>query len=194
MWGNYTRFKGVRIKVRSDLFSDFCGYKESEDGFIPYGMIEPIATGLRNTLDNQEIMLKEIDGPFSINYCDESRTLGCMADNTALIPGLDEPQVLIDMLNVGNSKPRCWSYEKEWRFKVSPFSKTGGGVSDLLENDENKKDMREAFFIPMRYEIEEILLGPETTDNDYDGLDWFLRKNNVKVDLRKSSIKLRNMG
>lgn len=42
MWHIYTKMKGVKIKVKSNMFSDNFFVKEVSDSFIPYQNIEKL--------------------------------------------------------------------------------------------------------------------------------------------------------
>ena len=56
---------------------------------------------------------------------------------------------------MGNQKSQYWQYEKEWRYKISAFSRTGGYLSSVRMRDE---ECFEAVFVPLLKNMEFLKL------------------------------------
>ena len=84
---------------------------------------------------------------------------------------------------------KYWEFEKKWRYKVSAFSDIGFNVDviDIKLENTSKKEI----FIPIKRNIEEIMLGLKTKEDDYKSLDSFLNTHNYDIELKKSAIKIR---
>ncbi len=191
MWGIYNRFKGVRIKARSDLFAKFNSYIECENGFIPVANIKPVDSGKRATVDGRKITINNVYGPVKITYEDDEHLKGCIA-KSADFWATNEPQVEIKVADLGNHKNRYWAYEKEWRYKLSAISRVGAKTTELQKNNNADFDMREVY-LPYVREFEEIVLGPETEDKELFDFKLFLLEKGLSIPVRKSNIRMRDM-
>ncbi|WP_026523782.1 hypothetical protein [Butyrivibrio sp. MB2005] len=192
MWGVYNRFRGVRIKARSDLFADFQGVMECECGFVPYGAIDPVDSGVRATIDKRPIMINKVYGPIKVTYQPLSELQGCIAKEGDFWEGINEPSFKIKIADIGNHKNSFWEYEKEWRYKLSAFSAIGARDIETLKSGSNDYLMKE-MYVHIKRNIEEIVMGPETTDDEFHELVKYLNDKELNICIRKSDIALRNM-
>lgn len=191
MWGIYNRFKGVRIKARSDMFADFCNLYECNMGFIPYGNIIPIKCGKRATIDNRDIMINKIYGPMKIDYFSSEELGKSIVYYDSIGLSENEPQIAVNIVDLGNQKNKYWEYEKEWRYKLSAFSKEVSKESSILQTTDDNEDY-DALYVPFKRDLEEILLGPEVEVNDFEALMDFLKNKGITIPVKRSKIRIRS--
>ncbi len=192
MWGVYNRFKGVRIKARSDLFASFQGVMECECGFVPYGIIAPIDSGLRATTDKRPIVISKVYGPTRVIYQPLNKIQGCIAKEGHFWGDISKAQFEINIADIGNHKNSFWEYEKEWRYKISAISTVGIRSLEAIQRGVNDY-LTEALYVQFCRDIEEIVMGPETSDDEYHSLIKYLNDKKMNICVRKSDIALRDM-
>ena len=84
--------------------------------------------------------------------------------------------------------PVSWAYEKECRFISSPFVEIH--ASNEVISQYFSLEMPEFIDIPLVMPIEEILVGPETSNEDYNELERLV-SNYENLKLSRSKIKTR---
>jgi hypothetical protein len=190
MWGVYGRFKGVRIKMYSKLFSKNLLLEETREGFMPVGYLEtPYNTGRKIVDNGTELVITRVCGPYSISYVNDENELNCntyiCSNNSAL--GSPNSQIDFDVMELGNKKMDCWHYEHEWRYKISPFSHIVGPEEVFpIPFDQ---EYGESFCIPYIGEVLEVILGPCVEEDTINRLQNLFGDKYEKI-VRRSSIKM----
>lgn len=187
LWKIYTDMRGVRIKIRSDLFvNDYEGFKcrEIKEGFVPVSEIKPIAL-----LDKGKI--NEIVGPIKISYVNDLKATYQNAIGTSIANAGKEDEFMmydISFDELGIRKLDYWKFENECRYLICPFIKLRAGKNAF----ENVPDFPtpEYIDIPFYKDIEEILVGPEVSNEQIDEITKFLETEKNNISVSKSPIKI----
>lgn len=194
MWGIYKNFRGVRIKVKSNLFSDNLFLKETDSGFMPVGKISTIQLKGQCSSLGKPIGIHNVYGPIKIEYVSSmnetySNAVKGHADTEIMIP---EGHKNIRIIELGNKKVSYWEYEDEWRFKISAYSDVIA-QPEILEKACDILQAEDVILVPFKHPIVEIMTGPCMGEAEYEDIKAFLKKNNIHVELVKSSIKMQKM-
>lgn len=191
MWGVYNRFRGVRIKMLSRMFSNQFTLTELKEGFIPVQKLKnSIETRDRNYYTNDIIKIEQVYGPYSVKYVsgvEDTFDDVVLSAEQSHIP-IPRNKVNIRIAELGNKKVDYWKYEQEWRYKISAYSDIIAKPESLaiVEDVEEKE---ERILVPYEGEILEVLLAPcveeSTKQRLHDILgekyDTLVRESNIKV-------------
>lgn len=193
LWYVYTQMIGCRIKLKSAMFSKELKLKEQESGYFPVGSIEPISIdGYRDDAHvMHQMVIKSIAGPLKINYEPSFEKTYSVAVGKSKV-NLGEPNEFImcdiDLCELGTKKIEHWSYENEWRFIVSPLCAIH--FSESMMKTHIPICTPKYIDIPLQEEIEEILLAPKVTNDEFDLLTTFVKENKFTVPIKKSQIRI----
>ncbi|MBQ2883584.1 MAG: DUF2971 domain-containing protein [Alphaproteobacteria bacterium] len=189
MWSVYGDMKGTRIKIKSNMFSEKFFVHECAIGFVPVSKVEQIETSV---IGNVKANIKEIFGPYKINYVETvEETYDNVLQKSLANKGSANEFLFnkIQLYELGMKKIKHWEYEKEWRYKICPFSGVAGD-NQAFQQLTNINTL-EHIDIPFINPIEEIILGPKCTDDDYEELKKFLSDKSINILPQKSKIVFR---
>lgn len=123
MWKMYCPHKlGVRIKLPRNPFKS----RDKSTSYEPIGSftrVKVFAEIERQSSINKSLY---IYGPNSISYTDDPKVLKTRCYFT------DDERIMYHLLETGLYKHRCWSFEKEWRYRTVAVPMT---MADHVEND-----------------------------------------------------------
>lgn len=186
LWHIYTDMHGVRLKMKSTMFSKNLYLKEQPSGFAPVGTIDSLS------VEPCEVWNHKIDrvyGPLKVAYVNNFEDTFRTAIGKSIVnAGTDKEFEMYDvnLQELGIKKVKHWEYEGEWRYKASPFIELHGSRTIMGQPVELKTP--EHIDIPFVEEIEEILLAPLVSEEEYDGLDQFVKSNHLSVIINRSQI------
>ena len=190
LWYIYTNMRGVRLKMKASMFSKNLTLQEQPSGFAPFGIINPMSVEPHEVWGQQ---IKRVCGPLKVTYVDSfeetfSTALGKSTSNA----GTDKEFEMYDinLQELGIKKVKHWAYEGEWRYKVSPFIEIHGSKS-VMEQPMIFETPR-YIDIPFVEEIEEILLAPSVSEEEYEDLNQFIKSNHISVAINRSQILYRS--
>lgn len=205
MWHIYTEMHGVRLKMKSSMFSKSLILQEQPSGFAPVGEIEPllvesgfvpvgkIASLLVKPCEMINFKIERVYGPLKVAYVNGfedtfDTALGKSIENA----GTDKE---IEMYNVnlkelGIKKVKHWEYESEWRYKVSLANEFRGSKKVMDSPFEIRTP--EYIDIPFVEEIEEIQFAPLVCKKEKKDLCDFIKSNHINVTVKPSQIRYRD--
>lgn len=188
LWTIYTKMKGVRIKVKTNLFSDKFRFREIKEGFVPVSRIESIP------FTDKELKggIQEVDGPIKITYVGNLKEVYQDAIGTSIANEGKEnefPMYDISLYGLGIKKLDYWKFENEWRYRICPYKEIHGGKFAI----ENATCFPTPKYIdvPFNQEIEEILVGPDVLDEQIEEIKLFLAAKKINIPILKSAIKIK---
>lgn len=190
LWTIYTKMKGVRIKVKSNLFSynnDIFRCREISNGFVPVSKIKPIPFSDKELKNG----IQEIDGPIKITYVSNLKEIYQDAIGTRIANEGKENEFLmynISLYDLGIKKLDYWNFENEWRYRICPYKEMCGGKS-AIERVTNFPTP-EYIDVPFYKEVEEILVGPDVLDEQIEEIKLFLEAKKLNIPVLKSAIKI----
>lgn len=189
LWTIYTKMKGVRIKVKSNLFSYNSGVfkcREIKDGFVPVSRIKPIPF----TDKELKCEIQEIDGPIKITYVSNLKEIYQDAIGTRIANEGKENEFLmydISLYDLGIKKLDYWKFENEWRYRICPYKEIHGDKFAI----ENATYLTPEYIdVPFCEEIKEILVGPDVLDEQIEEIKLFLASKKINIPVLKSAIKI----
>lgn len=194
MWGIYKNFRGVRIKVKSNLFSEKLSLKETDSGFVPVGNISTIPLKDKYSSSGKQIGIHNVYGPIKIEYVssmDETYS-NVVKGHTETNIKIPEGHKDIKIMELGNRKVDYWKYEDEWRFKISAYSDVIA-QPEILANFCDISLAEDVILVPFKHPIIEIMTGPCMGETEYEDIKTFLQENNMHVELVKSNIRMQKM-
>ena len=189
MWSVYGNMEGVRIKIKSNMFSRNFYICEYDVGFVPVSKINQFEISVIEDIKGN---IKEIFGPYKINYVKNvEETYDNVLRHSLSNKGTSNEFVMneIQLYELGMKKVKHWEYEQEWRYKISPFSMICGS-NNVFEQNISINSPR-YIDVPFINPIEEIVLGPKCTDDDYEELKKFLSDKSINILPQKSKIVFR---
>ena len=187
LWQIYTKSVGVRIKVDSRMFGNAFTITEHKSGYFPSQRISSI--NINSALGYHKV--NSVCGPIDVQYCMEENQLYQNGISKSIVNQGTEKEFEmndIDLLEMGIRKLSHWAYEKECRFISSPFVEIH--ASNEVISQYFSLEMPEFIDIPLVMPIEEILVGPETSNEDYNKLERLV-SNYENLKLSRSKIKTR---
>lgn len=190
MWRMYSQHKfGVRIKLQSNPFSGPENIKSYENG-ICYTKIRTYARVDRETSYRPNAF---VYGPNSVHYSDDESELKtrCMFS--------DSEQKLLDMQYVGLVKGKCWSFEKEWRYRIFavPLCMSTSHDSDLIEQElDIKSDPVNSMYVDVELSQEaisqmQVMLYPDPDPALRILVEALLYKHKIKTNVLNSSLQVK---
>ncbi|MCM1235589.1 MAG: hypothetical protein NC489_36280 [Ruminococcus flavefaciens] len=190
LWAIYTKMKGVRIKVKSNLFfynSDVFKCREIRAGFVPVSKIKSIPYADKELKGE----IQEIDGPIKITYVNNLEEIYKDAIGTSIANEGKENEFLmydISLYDLGIKKLDYWKFENEWRYRICPYKEMHGGKFAI----ENAAcfPTPEYIDVPFNKDIEEILVGPDVLDEQIEDIKLFLESKRINIPILKSAIKI----
>lgn len=185
LWHIYTNSRGVRFKIKSNLFGESFLINEHNGGFFPYVPVEAISLD-----DSCDLKISNVYGPITLTYVDRPEKIGRLAVLNSIINRGMENEVMvndIDLIQLASIKINHWSYENECRFIVSPFSEVRGSESSL--NSKLNRDFPRSVYVPFVNDVVEVITGPEISEAEFDSLKLFLDEHYPSINLVKSCIK-----
>ncbi len=201
LWHIYTGMNGVRIKIKSSMFAKEISLTEQKSGFVPLSLIssvdsdtvtaniELISSKISKTV---EAKIDKVYGPIKISYVSNfGNTYDSVIGKSIANRGTESQFEMydIDFKELGIKKVNHWEYEHEWRYKILPFIEVHGSKNVLLSAI--NIDAPNYIDIPFIEAIEEILLAPQVSDEDHNGLIQFVKSLNIDVPIRCSDIQYR---
>lgn len=191
LWSIYSDMEGVRIKMKSTLFSERLVLREIRNGFIPIGAINPIKVNFLK--DNEDMEVKQIYGPFKIQYVNEiNETYEDVVSESIANEGTDDEFTMnnVSLEDIGMKKVRHWEYENEWRYKIAPVKEVHGSNSAFSKEVFEVLITPEYIDVPYKTDIEEILVGPKVSEETENDLRIFLKNMGLEISVRRSDIKI----
>lgn len=185
LWYVYTKVKGVRIKMKAAMFGNDLRLEEHISGYYPLVGIHNIDIGIGTPI-------KCVRGPIKIQYETDINKLYDKAIGKSVVNTGTENEFImndIDLDELGVRKTKHWSYENEWRYKISPFIQIHGSNSVIA--NPMPYNMPEYVDVPFVCEIEEILLAPQVDKDDVDRIRKYLDENNLNITVVPSNIRTR---
>lgn len=185
LWYVYTKVSGVRIKMKSAMFGKNMSLEENISGYYPVVNISDIDIGV-------DIPIKTVRGPIKIQYETELRNIYERAVRKSIANIGTENEFVMNELNlneIGVRKTKHWSYENEWRYKISPFTQIHG--SNNVINKQIPYNLPEYVDVPFIVGIEEILLAPQILQSDVEKIEKYLMDNKIDILIKRSCIKTR---
>ena len=192
LWAMYTNMKGVRIKLKSNLFADKILLVEQENCFMPIQKIAPI-TSYYTIFDQQPNIIHWVYGPFKVDYVETLKdTYKCAIDNYKCNENTPDETLMhnIFTFELGQKKVNHWEYENEWRYKISLPVNFSGSAYALSKISAEMIISPEFIDIPLKAKIEEILVGPEVTEQETEELNEFLKAQKLSIEIKKSDIRV----
>lgn len=196
LWAIYTQLsmKGVRIKMKPTMFSNELFLHEFNDGFIPVSVINPIKD-FRYLAVDYPTEINTVIGPFKVGYvetvCDTYKSAILTIPGTESADGVPSHNIFTKEL--GLKKVNHWEYENEWRYKLGLQMTIAGRATALTMTPDELIVSPEYIDIPYKTEIEEIIVGPSVTNEEFDELKCFLAVQGIHIPLQKSTIKFQQI-
>ena len=189
LWAMYTDMKGIRIKMKSTLFADHLRLTEQNTGFMPIETISPIKIRVA-TYDIHDSVIDVVYGPFKVDYVETLQDTYSSA--TLVFDNADNGTQTYNVFptELGLKKVNHWEYENEWRYKISVPGNIAGLPIALSNIPTSITTTPEYIDIPYITEIEEILVGPQVTEEEIIELREFLKVHNIRLEIQKSLIKI----
>lgn len=188
LWYIYTKVEGVRIKMKSAMFGKSVEIEEHKSGYFPVTDIEKI-----NTPKGDDI--HKVYGPLKICYENCIENTYCNAVGKSIANEGSENEFImndIDLSELGVRKMKHWSYENEWRYKISPYIEVHGSDSAFENNLANDRlAMPEYIDVPFCTQIEEIMLAPQISIDDKNTIEKYLDEHKLDIPINPSKIKTR---
>lgn len=190
LWAIYTQMKGVRLKMRSDLFDHGWkkfAFREIRNEFIPVSKIDSMP------FTDKELKggIQEIEGPIRIAYVRDLKELYQDAVDVHIAnEGKADAFRMYDisLYELGIKKLDHWKYENEWRYRICPYRRISGGKKAFEQSVDFPTP--EYIDVPFESEIEEIVVGPNVPDEQIEGIRSFLSIKKIDIPISKSSIEI----
>ena len=192
LWAVYTDMRGVRIKLKSNMFVENLSLMEHKDSFVPYGNLDDKLTRkIQIGKESFDLTISRIFGPIKISYVHTlEETTGIVIDGAIKSPEVENDSFMraYDLRELGLRKINYWNFEDEWRYKLQ-FAEAVNEKNDLINYDYYVKSP-EYIDIPLHSHISEITLGPRITEEDCIDLKLFLKNNKFDIPVVESKIKI----
>lgn len=197
LWAIYTKLtmQGVRIKMKSTMFSKELILQEYNDGFIPSGFITPIKN-FRYLATDPPTEINTVYGPFKVEYVETPHD----TYKSALL-SFSNPESTSDEISTHNiltkelglKKVNHWEYENEWRYKIGLQMTIAGRATALNMIPSELIVSPDYIDVPLKTKIEEIIVGPNVTEEDSNELETFLKTYGIDLKIQKSAIKFKQV-
>lgn len=194
MWDIYTKRKGVRIKLKYDMFLSPT-FQNMTLGEIN-GIVFPLTktNTIYCNIDDKQDPVSQVYGPINVIYENDVELNSFAVDKHEIKNG-DKSEFLLNdvyLLRKSRSKINHWSYEKEYRYILSPFIEIHG--SDEAINPENESinsqmNFKKYIDIRLYQNIEEVILGPDISSKEQVDIEKYLREKGID-NIKKSSVKI----
>jgi len=189
LWHIYTDMRGVRLKMKSSMFSKRMVLEEQPSGFAPASEITPLSS-LYNMLDKK---ISKVYGPLKIAYVSRFEdTYETVIGKSVANSGTEKEFKIYDinLKELGIKKVKHWQFESEWRYKACPYIEIHG--SEIVMTTPLEIETPNYIDIPFVEEIEEILLAPQAREEEIDDLNRFIEANGINVQINRSCIQYRS--
>jgi len=192
LWDLYKKMEGVRVKIRTSLFSKKTSLTEFSNFFVLANSIAEIKLALPiEGIENAPI--NNVYGPIKIIYSDTlEKTYSDVVINKVTNDRTSNEFELfkIEFKELGLKKLHYWSFENEWRYKIDLF----GGLFARRSAFENKidfLDMPEYIDVPYNSDVlsdMEIISAPKANKTDIDKLKQYLTEEHLNCIVKQSDI------
>mgnify|MGYP004540154333 CR=1 FL=1 len=183
MWYIYTEMKGVRIKIKSNMFAQKFDIFEGDGFFYPVQHV-------KDEMPTLFLCNKMVHGPIAVQYKDKNSLHNNICKHSITIDGNDCNK--IDFFEYSVEKVIDWSYENEYRFRLPIFMSIQTNNDDIAFLSNYSFDCYPEYVdVPLCSTTEEIVLGEKVSSFEHNNLKEFLNKNSLNIPIKNSNIRTR---
>jgi len=195
LWNLYKKMEGVRIKVRTSLFSKNTSLAEFTNFFVLVNRIAEIKLTLPIKIF-ENLSIKNVYGPIKIAYTDTPEEI--YSDTVRTLISNEGTSKEIELLNIqfnelGLKKLHYWSFENEWRYKIGCFLEGFCARRPFFDIViDSLSVMPEYIDVPFNSDIfsdMEIVFAPKANKTDIEELKSFLTEKHLNCIVKQSDIK-----